>query len=258
MTDLDIEKLNSTKGLISLLMKSPLNVDRALRYVRYEKKLKKLQVELIRMQKWAIETNQRIIVIFEGRDAAGKGGAIRRITERINPRHFQVVALRKPSLEERGQWYFERYIPKFPKRGELVFFDRSWYNRAIVEPVNGFCGPQEYEDFMKQVDDFERMITDSGIKLIKIYMSISKKEQQKRFDDLREDPLKQWKLTQVDEDAQKLWDNYTDYKNRLFENTKEKEGIPWKVIEANKKTEARIESIKYILEQIPYDKNIEI
>ncbi len=258
MTDLDIEKLNSTKGLISLLMKSPLNIDRALRYVRYEKKLKKLQVELIRMQKWAIETNQRIIVIFEGRDAAGKGGAIRRITERINPRHFQVVALRKPSLEEREQWYFERYIPKFPKRGELVFFDRSWYNRAIVEPVNGFCSPDEYEAFMKQVDDFERMITESGIKLIKIYMSISKKEQQKRFDDLREDPLKQWKLTQVDEDAQKLWEDYTEYKNRLFANTKDKKGIPWKVIEANKKTEARIESIKYILEQIPYDKNIEI
>lgn len=258
MTTEDLEKLNSSRGLISLLMKDSLNLDRAIRYVRYERKLRKLQVELIRMQKWAIENNERIVVIFEGRDAAGKGGAIRRITERINPRHFKVVALPKPNEEERAQWYFERYIKKFPKQGELVFFDRSWYNRAIVEPVNNFCTDQEYHQFMSQVDDFEKMITSSGIRLIKIYMSISKREQSKRFHDIKKDPLKQWKITKVDEHAQEFWDDYTAYKKKLFSNTEAKQGIPWKVIRANRKTFARIEAIKYILDQLPYDKSIEV
>ena len=258
MTESDLEKLNSAKGLISLLLKEPLNFQRAIRYIRYERRLKKLQVELIRMQKWVIQENERVVVLFEGRDAAGKGGAIRRITERINPRHFKVVALPKPNSEERSQWYFERYIKKFPKQGELVFFDRSWYNRAIVEPVNEFCTDQEYHQFMAQVDEFEKMISQSGIRIIKIYMSISKKEQAKRFDEIKRDPLKQWKMTKVDESAQELWDDYTAYKDKLFENTDRHNGIPWMVIRANKKTEARIEVMRYILEQIPYDKSIEV
>jgi polyphosphate kinase len=250
-------KLNSKKGLLALFSKEPISVERAVRYVDYEKKLEKLQVELIRLQKWAIENDQRVIVLFQGRDAAGKGGAIRRVTERINPRHMRIVALGKPSVDERSQWYFQRYVNQFPKAGEMVFFDRSWYNRAVLEPVNGFCTQQEYEIFMNQVNDFERMITESGIFLVKIYMSISKKEQEKRFLEIKTDPLKQWKMTIVDERAQNLWDDYTAYKRAMFSKTNSSYA-PWKVIRANKKTEARIDVINYILKQIPYDKNVEV
>ena len=209
------------------------------------------------MQTWAINNDERIIVVFQGRDAAGKGGAIRRVTERINPRHMRIVALPKPSKDERSQWYFQRYVEQFPKAGEMVFFDRSWYNRAVVEPVNGFCTPKEYEIFMNQVNDFERMILESGIHLVKIYMSISKKEQAKRFADIKSDPLKQWKMTKLDEKAQALWDQYTDYKKAMFEKTHTKIS-PWKIIRANRKTEARVNVINHILKSIPYDKNLEI
>jgi polyphosphate kinase 2 len=254
LTPKDIKKLNTKIGLISLLRNEEVIPRKAIRYFDYTRKLRRLQVELIRLQSCLIDNNQRVIIIFEGRDAAGKGGAIRRITERINPRHFRIVALPKPSHEEKTQWYFQRYVNQFPKAGEIVFFDRSWYNRAVVEPVNNFCTKEEYDIFMSQVNDFERMITDSGIILVKIYMSISKKEQEQRFDDLRENPLKQWKLSGVDEKAQDLWDDYTAFKNRMFENT-ENGGIPFKVIRANRKTEARIEAIEHLLKSIPYDIN---
>jgi polyphosphate kinase 2 len=215
----NLKKLNSKKGLLALLSKQPLNLERAIRYVDYEKKLEKLQVELIRLQTWAINKEERIIVIFEGRDAAGKGGAIRRLTERINPRHMRIVALSKPTKDQQSQWYFQRYIEQLPKAGEIVFFDRSWYNRAVIEPVNGFCTTKEYEVFMNQVNDFERMILESGIHLVKIYMSISKKEQSKRFSEIKSDPLKQWKMTKLDEKAQDLWEDYTEYKNAMFQKT---------------------------------------
>ena len=257
LTPLELKKLNSNKGLQALLSKEPINIDRALRYIDYERKLKKLQTEMIRLQTWGIENGQRIVVIFEGRDAAGKGGAIRRITERINPRHMRIVALPKPTEDEQSQWYFQRYIQQLPKSGEIVFFDRSWYNRAVVEPVNGFCTQEEYEIFMSQINDFERMILDSGIYLVKIYMSISKREQAKRFEEIKNDPLKQWKMSPVDEKAQELWDQYTTYKNAMFETTKT-EKSPWKVIKANRKTEARMNALNHILKNIPYDKNIEI
>lgn len=257
LTELDLKKLNSNKGLLALLSKEPLNIFKALRYVDYQKKLKKLQIELIRMQTWAIKNDERVIVVFQGRDAAGKGGAIRRLTERINPRHMRIVALPKPTEDEKSQWYFQRYIEQLPKAGEMVFFDRSWYNRAVVEPVNGFCTPKEYEVFMNQVNDFERMILESGIHLVKIYMSISKKEQAQRFEDIKSDPLKQWKMTKLDEKAQDLWDDYTEYKKAMF--TKTNTVIsPWKIIRANRKTEARINVINHILKSIPYDKNLEI
>mgnify|MGYP000515969997 CR=1 FL=1 len=251
------KKLNTKKGLLALLSKEPISPERAVRYVDYEKKLEKLQVELIKLQTWSINNDQRVIVIFEGRDAAGKGGAIRRITERINPRHMRIVALNKPTEDEQTQWYFQRYVRQLPKAGEMVFFDRSWYNRAVVEPVNGFCTQEEYKIFMNQVNDFERMITESGIYLVKIYMSISKKEQEKRFADIKENPLKQWKMTPVDEKAQELWDDYTTYKKAMFSKTNT-ENSPWKVIRANRKTEARINAINHILKQIPYDTNIEV
>jgi len=253
----DVKKLNSNKGLTSLLINETINLQKTIRYVDYEKKLKKLQVELIKLQTCIIDNNERVIVIFEGRDSAGKGGAIRRISERINPRHFRIVALPRPTEEEQTQWYFQRYVKQFPKAGEIVFFDRSWYNRAVVEPVNGFCTNKEYEIFLNQVNDFERMITESGIQLVKIYMSISKKEQNKRFDELKNNPLKQWKMSKVDEKAQGLWDSYTAYKNKMFENTK-KGGIPFKVIKANRKTDARVEAIDYLLDKIPYDKDKEV
>ena len=257
LTPKDILKLNSNKGLTSLLLNETVNPQKTIRYLDYNKNLKKLQVELIRLQACLIDNNQRVIVIFEGRDAAGKGGAIRRLTERINPRHFRIVALPRPTEEEQSQWYFQRYINQFPKAGEILFFDRSWYNRAVVEPVNDFCTEEEYNTFMNQVNEFERMITESGIILVKIYMSISKKEQAKRFEDIKNNPLKQWKISKVDERAQELWDSYTNYKKKMFENTKNG-GIPFKVINANRKTEARVEAIEYLLENIPYDKNREI
>ena len=257
LTGRDVRKLNSKKGLLALLSKEPLNIERSIRYVDYQKKLEKLQIELIRLQNWAINKNERIIIIFQGRDAAGKGGAIRRLSERINPRHMRIVALPKPTKDENSQWYFQRYVEQFPKAGEIVFFDRSWYNRAVVEPVNGFCTQEEYDIFMNQVNDFERMILESGIHLVKIYMSISKKEQAKRFEEIKSDPLKQWKMTKLDEKAQVLWDQYTEYKRAMFSKTNT-EISPWKVIRANRKTEARVNVINYILESIPYDKDLEI
>ena len=257
ITESELQKLNSNKGLIALLSKEPLSLERALRYIDYEKKLEKLQTELIRLQTWSINNDERIIVVFQGRDAAGKGGAIRRVTERINPRHMRIVALPKPSVDEQSQWYFQRYVEQFPKAGEMVFFDRSWYNRAVVEPVNGFCTPKEYDIFMNQVNDFERMILESGIHLVKIYMSISKKEQAKRFADIKSDPLKQWKMTKLDEKAQALWEQYTEYKDAMFEKTNT-EISPWKIISANRKTEARVNVINHILKSIPYDKDLEI
>ena len=257
LTASDIKQLNTKKGLVALIDKEPLSVEKALRYIKYEKNLKKLQVELIRLQTWAIKNEERIIIVFQGRDAAGKGGAIRRITERINPRHMRIVALPKPTKDEQSQWYFQRYVEQFPKAGEMVLFDRSWYNRAVVEPVNGFCTQEEYEIFMNQVNDFERMILESGIHLVKIYMSISKKEQAKRFAEIKGDPLKQWKMTKLYERAQALWDQYTEYKNAMFEKTNT-EISPWKIIRANRKTEARINVINHILKSIPYDKTLEI
>ena len=257
ISESDLKRLNSKRGLFNILNEEEINLTRTLRSLKNIKKLKVLQTELVRLQSCIIEKHQSAIVIFEGRDAAGKGGAIRRITERINPRHYRIVALPRPTEEEQTQWYFQRYIQQFPKAGEIVFFDRSWYNRAVVEPVNGFCSDEQYKIFMNQVNDFERMITESGILLVKVYMSISKKEQAIRFEEIKNDPLKQWKMSKVDERAQELWDSYTDYKNRMFKNT-ENGGIPFKIIKANRKTEARNEAIEHLLNSIPYDKNHKI
>jgi polyphosphate kinase 2 len=257
ISESDLKRLNSKRSLFNILNEDEINLTRTLRSLKNIKKLKTLQTELVRLQSCIIEKNQSAIVIFEGRDAAGKGGAIRRITERINPRHYRIVALPRPTEEEQTQWYFQRYIQQFPKAGEIVFFDRSWYNRAVVEPVNGFCTDDQYKIFMNQVNDFERMITESGILLVKIYMSISKKEQAIRFEEIKNNPLKQWKMSKVDERAQELWDSYTDYKSSMFKNT-ENGGVPFKIIKANRKTEARNEAIEYLLNSIPYDKNHKI
>ena len=252
-------RLLSTNKAAKLFLRQgdSINPSRVLRTIKYERYLERLQVELIKMQKWVIEGNHRVCILFEGRDAAGKGGAIRRVTHHINPRHYKVVALPKPTVQEKGQWYFQRYINKLPNPGEIVMFDRSWYNRAVVEPVNGFCTNEEYERFMREVNNFESMITNDNIVLIKLYFSITKEEQAKRFADIRSNPLKKWKMSAVDEKAQGLWDVYTEYKERMFSHTNTDQN-PWTIIKANKKTSARIKAIEHILHRVPYDDKITI
>lgn len=251
-SDKDLRLLNSNIAVKLMLQQGDqINPHKVLRYVKYEKTLEELQMELIKMQQWVIKNNQRVCLLFEGRDAAGKGGSIRRVTHHLNPRNYRVVALPKPAEQENGQWYFQRYINKLPNPGEMVFFDRSWYNRAVVEPVNGFCTNEEYERFMSEVNKFEEMITNDGIILIKFYFSISKTEQAERFKDISSNPLKRWKMSPVDAKAQELWDVYTEYKERMFKETNT-ERNPWIILKANRKTSARVEVIKHILKLVPY------
>ena len=228
--------------------------EKAIKVLNYESKLKKLQEQLIQMQQWVENEGEKLVVIFEGRDAAGKGGAIRRITQNLNPREFNVVALPKPTPEEKGQWYFQRYVKNLPRSGQITFFDRSWYNRAIVEPVNKFCNQTEYKVFMNQVNNFEKMLVDSGIRIVKFYFSISKDEQAKRFKDIKSSPVKKWKFSAVDKAALGLWNDYTKYKNKMFEKTNT-DFAPWIVVRANKKMRARVEVIQKLLELVPYNNN---
>lgn len=251
INDKDLDILNSDLGQKFLYAEDQVSVDRALRQTKNEMHLRDLQVELIKLQDWVIRENKKVIILFEGRDSAGKGGAIRRFSSRINPRFYQIVALPKPTEVERHQWYFQRYVNQFPKPGEIVFFDRSWYNRAVVEPVNGFCTLQEYRTFMRHVNAFERMISESDTYLIKLYFSITKDEQARRFKDIKKSPLKRWKITPVDEMAQELWNDYTKYKVKMFAKTNTK-NAPWVIIKADRKTAARSEAIEYVLNTIPY------
>jgi len=246
----EMKAFSTKKGLLALLSDSKLNPSKAVEFAKYEKRIEQLQEEILKLQQWVVLNNKKVVVVFEGRDAAGKGGAIRRICEHLNPREYRVVALPKPNETEEGQWYFQRYINQFPKRGEIVFFDRSWYNRAVVEPVNGFCTQEQYQRFMNQVNDVERMMTESGIYLLKMYFSISKSEQEKRFADIKKTPTKKWKFSAVDSKAIELWDQYTLYKEKMFEHTQRE--VPWKIIKANKKTNARINAMEYILKSVPY------
>ena len=247
----NLKKLNSKRGIQLFLSQDDMTISKALRILNHEAKLERLQEELIKLQQWVETEGEKLVVIFEGRDAAGKGGAIRRITQYLNPREFNVVALSKPTDEERNQWYFQRYIKNLPRNGQITFFDRSWYNRAVVEPVNGFCTQKEYEVFMSQVNQFEKMIIDSGIRIVKFYFSISKDEQSRRFEDIKTSPVKKWKFSKVDESALKFWDDYTSYKTKMFEQTNT-DIAPWIIIKANKKSKARVESIEKLLELIPY------
>jgi polyphosphate kinase 2 len=253
LTSKNLKKLNSNRGLKLFLKEKDMTPTKALRILNYEAKLKKLQEELIKLQQWVEDEGEKLVVIFEGRDAAGKGGAIRRITQHLNPREFNVVALPKPTPEEQGQWYFQRYIKNLPRSGQITFFDRSWYNRAVVEPVNGFCTEEEYKIFMNQVNNFEQMLIESGIRLVKFYFSISKDEQARRFKDIKTSPVKKWKFSPVDQTALERWDDYTDYKKKMFEKTDTKIA-PWIVIKANKKMRARVEVVQKLLEIVPYTK----
>jgi polyphosphate kinase 2 len=246
-----LKKLNSKRGLQLFLSQDDMTISKALRILNHESKLERLQEELIKLQQWVEAEGEKLVVIFEGRDAAGKGGAIRRITQHLNPREFNVVALSKPTEEEKNQWYFQRYIKNLPRNGQITFFDRSWYNRAVVEPVNGFCTQNDYEVFMNHVNEFEKMIIDSGIRVVKFYFSISKDEQSRRFEDIKSSPVKKWKFSKVDKAALELWDDYTEYKTKMFDKTNT-EIAPWIIIRANKKSRARVEVIEKLLELVPY------
>ncbi len=224
----------------------------ALEKYYYEQELLPLQAELVDFQHWVQKENKKIAIIFEGRDAAGKGGAIKRFTEHLNPRARRIVALNKPTEIEKNQWYFNRYIKELPNAGEIVFFDRSWYNRAVVEPVMGFCSQAQYKRFMIQVPEFEHMLYESDTIIIKFWFSVSKDEQQRRFEKRLKNPLKKWKFSPVDEKGQELWDEFTTYKNQMFSRT-HNAFSPWVVIKSNDKKRARLESIKYVLSLFDYD-----
>lgn len=223
----------------------------------YERQKYHLQVELLKLQAWVKSTKQKVVILFEGRDAAGKGGTIKRFMEHMNPRGARVVALEKPSDVERGQWYFQRYVQHLPTAGEIVMFDRSWYNRAGVERVMGFCTDDEYREFMRQAPEFERNLVRSGVHLVKFWFSVSQAEQRRRFEERKAHPLKQWKLSPVDLSSLDKWDAYTQAKEAMFFNT-DTADAPWTVIKSDCKKRARLNAMRYILHRIPYaNKDIE-
>ena len=245
---------NKEKFLEILHSKVDKNILEAVRKKNdYENDLIHLQAELVNLQHWIAKNKRRVCVIFEGRDAAGKGGAIRRFTEHLNPRSNRIVALTKPTDVEKGQWYFRRYIKELPEPGEIVFFDRSWYNRAVVEPVMGFCSDNQYEKFMNQVNEFEHMLYEDGIDIIKLWFSITKEEQARRFQSRLNNPLKRWKFSPVDKEGQVRWNDYTYYKEQMFSKT-HTSFSPWIIIKTNNKKEARLESIRYVLSKFEYDR----
>ncbi|MDP1523725.1 polyphosphate kinase 2 [Methylotenera sp.] len=217
----------------------------------YEKQKYHLQVELLKLQAWVKDTGQRVVILFEGRDAAGKGGTIRRFMEHLNPRGARVVALEKPSEVERGQWYFQRYVSQLPTAGEITLFDRSWYNRAGVERVMGFCNNDEYLEFMRQAPEFERNLTRSGIHIIKFWFSVSREEQRRRFKEREMHPLKQWKLSPIDLASLDKWEDYTKAKEAMFFHTDTADS-PWTVIKSDCKKRARLNAMRYVLHKLPY------
>ncbi|MEN9433584.1 MAG: polyphosphate kinase 2 [Pseudomonadota bacterium] len=217
----------------------------------YEKQKYQLQVELLKLQAWVRETGQRVVILFEGRDAAGKGGTIKRFMEHLNPRGARVVALEKPTETERGQWYFQRYVSQLPTAGEIVMFDRSWYNRAGVERVMGFCSEEEYLEFMRQAPEFERHLVKSGIHVIKFWFSVSQEEQRRRFKERKVHPLKQWKLSPIDLASLEKWDDYSKAKEAMFFHTDTAEA-PWTIIKSDCKKRARLNAMRYVLNKLPY------
>ncbi len=222
-----------------------------MRRADYEAQKAKLQIELLKVQSWVKETGQKVVILFEGRDAAGKGGTIKRYMEHLNPRGARVVALEKPTEQERGQWYFQRYIQHFPTAGEMVFYDRSWYNRAGVERVMGFCNPHEYLEFMRQTPQLERMLVNSGIWFFKYWFSVSREEQLRRFISRRDDPLKHWKLSPIDIKSLDLWDEYTEAKKAMFFHT-DTADAPWTVVKSDDKKRARLNCMRHFLHTLPY------
>jgi polyphosphate kinase 2 len=247
----DLQSIKKRKDLFDLAVERGMNTHKIARNIQYEEELRLLQAELVNLQQWVAKKNLRVAVLFEGRDAAGKGGSIKRFTEHLNPRSMRVVALAKPTDVEKGQWYFRRYIKELPNPGEIVFFDRSWYNRAVVEPVMGFCDKHQYNQFMVQVPGFEHMLYEDGVILVKFWFSISKTEQSKRFNSRLQNPLKIWKFSPVDRKGQELWDKYTYYKEQMFAKT-HTTFSPWIIVKTNDKRTARLESIRYVLSKFEY------
>jgi polyphosphate kinase 2 len=252
LTQEQVKELKTREDLIKIIEKEELDLDAYLDIVKYNEELSKLQNELLKLQNWILKNKRRVVVVFEGRDAAGKGGAIRRFNRYLNPRSMRIVALNKPTDIESGQWYFRRHVKELPNPGEIVFFDRSWYNRAVIEPVMGFCTQEEYLEFIRQVPEFEHMLFENGVDIIKFWFSISQDEQMARFESRKTDPLKQWKLSPVDLKAQKHWDKITHYKEEMFSRT-HTSYAPWIIIKTNNKRQARLESIRHVLSRFEYD-----
>lgn len=215
----------------------------------YEASLRDLQIKLGNLQHDVRESGRRVLIVFEGRDAAGKGGAIRRFTENLSPREHRIVALPKPTDLEKGQWYFQRYIAQLPNAGEMVFFDRSWYNRAVVEPVMGFCTKSQYKAFMERVGTFEELLVTDGIEIVKLWFAITKDEQRQRFEDRANDPLRQWKLGPIDKDAQRKWSTFSKYATAMLANTSHA-AAPWTIVRTDSKKVARLESIRIVLDRL--------
>lgn len=248
----ELEACSNADQVISRLKEKGRNTQKIEQTLNYLSELRFLQIEMVKLQQYVLANKLRVAVIFEGRDAAGKGGSIRRFTEHMNPRSMRLVALNKPTDVEKGQWYFERYIKELPNPGEIVFFDRSWYNRAVVEPVMGFCNEHQYRIFMAQAPEFEHMLHEDGVIVIKFWLSISKEEQLKRFQDRIDNPLKRWKYSPVDRKGQELWDVYTQYKERMFVGTHTTYS-PWMIVQSNDKKTARLEMMRYVLSRFEYD-----
>jgi len=252
LTQEEFEKVKTRNELYEIFDKKNINIDKVSSTLQYEQEKEFLQIELVKLQQWVKKNNKRVAIIFEGRDAAGKGGNIRRFTEHMNPRSMRLVALNRPTNVEKGQWYFTRYIQHLPNPGEIVFFDRSWYNRAVVEPVMGFCSDKQYKQFMAQLPEFEHMLYEDGIIIIKFWLSITKDEQEKRFDARMDNPLKRWKFSPVDKKGQELWDVYTKYKEQMFSKT-HTSFSPWNIVKTNDKHTARLECMRYVLSQVDYE-----
>lgn len=248
----EIKNIESRVELLAAIKNKKTLFEKIESTLQYEEELRLLQIELVKLQRWIAKENKRVAVIFEGRDAAGKGGNIRRFMEHLNPRSTRLVALNKPTNVEKGQWYFQRYIKELPNPGEIVFFDRSWYNRAVVEPVMGFCEDSQYKDFMVQVPEFEHMLYEDGLITIKFWLSISKDEQLRRFESRKQTALKRWKFSPVDQKGQKLWDRYTYFKEEMFSKTHTTYS-PWMIVKTNDKKVARLECMRHVLSQFDYD-----
>ncbi len=247
----ELKLINSRRGLLYLLSGSKPRVNDVLEKLKYDRDLRALQTQLIRVQQWVVDTDQKVLIIFEGAEFAGKGAAITTFAEHLNPRVTRIVALPKPNAVEEGQWYFQRYVMQLPRPGEITLFDRSWYNRALVEPVNDFCTEKEYHQFMNEVNHFERMICNDGILLLKNYLSISKKVQARRIEMIRKNPLRRWELSKVDENAQKLWSKYKEYEERMLSST-DSTIAPWKIIDANDQRAANIAVMQHALDSLPF------
>ncbi len=245
-----VQKLDHQRTEINTLQKKR---NKAIRRCKREEDLKPYQAELIRLQQYLEKTRSRMIILFEGRDAAGKGGTIRRVSRYMNEKHYRVVALGKPTEEQKSQWFFQKYVSSFPRGGEIVLFDRSWYNRAVVERVFGFCNDEEYENFMIGCPGFEKDIVRQGTILVKLYFSVTKEEQARRFERRKTDYLRQWKLSEIDVQAQDRWDEFTKQKYEMFKRTNTTHA-PWTIIRSNDKHNARLNAIKVILNAVPYQR----